>query len=494
MKNIVKKIGLLALLGFSFSACNDLDKIPYDSLAGSESAFQTIEDANFWVNGRYTSLRGRVYGGNMYFTDVQSDLLNASADFGNNVGELHRWEDLTSSNSDVSSVYSSYYGAIDDVNFALEGFEKIQTSTQDEKKQLEKLKSELHLFRAYYYSQLVLRFAKAYDPATAQTEKTIPLVLNFDINALPERATIKQVYDQIFADLAVAEKGMAGVEGKVGATKFTEDAVKILKARVSLYTQNWQQAYTEASTLIDEGKYPLVTTQQALKDMWHNDATTESICQLFVENPDETPNTNSLYLLYNNRNRKYSPYFVPTQALLDKYQDDDFRKKVYFERKRTYLANQDFVLTLVNKFPGNPSLFTNKFTNYRHFPKVFRVAEAYLIAAEAAYKLNDDANAKKYLNALRTARGLGEVTSMGEDLYQEIKDERLRELAFEGMRLDDLKRWKQDVVRGTPQNIETIFQTPTPEQYHQLNRSHSDEKIVWQLSEREKELNPNLKK
>lgn len=493
MRKIVKKIGLIALMGFTLNACNDLDKNPYESLAGTE-AFRSVEDADFWVNGRYSALRARVYGEYMFLTDVQADLLNATTDFGNNHGPLHRWADLTSSERDVTEIYKDYYSALDDINFALEGFETIPTSTDEEKTRLAQYKAELHLFRAYYYSQLVLRYSKAYDPATAQTEKNIPLVLKFDMEALPERATTQQIYDQILSDLAIAEKGMAAVQGKVGSSRFTKDAVKILKARVSLYTQNWQQAYAEASALVDAGTYPLAANQEAFKDIWHKDTTTESICQLFVENPDERTNTNSLYLEYSNRRKKYSPLFIPTQALLDKYEDSDFRKNVFFEQKRVFLANRDFNLTLVNKFPGNPALFTSNFTNYRHFPKVFRVAEAYLIASEAAYKLNDETNAKKYLNLLRTARGLAEVSSMGEDLFQAIKDERLRELAFEGMRLDDLKRWKQNVVRGTPQNTEAIFQTPTPEQYHQLNRSYSDEKIVWEVSEREKELNPNLRK
>jgi starch-binding outer membrane protein, SusD/RagB family len=38
---------------------------------------------------------------------------------------------------------------------------------------------------------------------------------------------------------------------------------------------------------------------------------------------------------------------------------------------------------VINKYPGNPALFTAASTNYQHKPKVFRVAEMYLIAAEA---------------------------------------------------------------------------------------------------------------
>jgi len=138
-------------------------------------------------------------------------------------------------------------------------------------------------------------------------------------------------------------------------------------------------------------------------------------------------------------------------------------------------------LYLVNKYPDNPLLkqTENGYSTYMHRPKVFRIAEIYLIAAEAAYKNGDQTNAKTYLDRLRTARGIGSVTYT--DLWAEIQNERNRELAFEGFRMADIKRWNLGVVRGTPQNLSAIVSDPA-DQYYQLNIPAGNYKMVWPLS------------
>ena len=116
-----------------------------------------------------------------------------------------------------------------------------------------------------------------------------------------------------------------------------------------------------------------------------------------------------------------------------------------------------------------------------HKPKLFRIAEQYLIAAEAAYRNGDEANALVYLNRLRASRGLTTaLTATGDALFTEIQNERNRELAFEGFRLHDIKRWGLGVVRGTPQNTDAIFTSPANE-YHQLNISAGYYKMTWPI-------------
>lgn len=64
---------------------------------------------------------------------------------------------------------------------------------------------------------------------------------------------------------------------------------------------------------------------------------------------------------------------------------------------------------------------------------------------EAAFKeAGDDATARKYLNEVRNRVKLPGVTTSGNDLRQDIRKERRLELALEGHRLDDLRRWKED--------------------------------------------------
>jgi len=80
---------------------------------------------------------------------------------------------------------------------------------------------------------------------------------------------------------------------------------------------------------------------------------------------------------------------------------------------------------------------------------VYRLAETYLIAAEAAYNLNNEPVARQYLNAVATRRDpnfLG-YTSIGAQLLSDILLERRKELAFEGHRYWDLARNNLNVTR-----------------------------------------------
>ena len=76
---------------------------------------------------------------------------------------------------------------------------------------------------------------------------------------------------------------------------------------------------------------------------------------------------------------------------------------------------------------------------------LFRTAEAYLNKAEAAVYLDDEDEARKQLNALREKRYLDgsnyEVTEAGRDLVEVVREERRKELALEGHRWFDLRRY-----------------------------------------------------
>ena len=100
---------------------------------------------------------------------------------------------------------------------------------------------------------------------------------------------------------------------------------------------------------------------------------------------------------------------------------------------------------------GLASVFVNKygsFTGDHSDTKVIRMAEMYLIAAEASYPANE-ADAKKYVNEVTSRRGAAAIASTGAALLEDIITERRKELAFEGERYHDLQRLKRDVVRGT---------------------------------------------
>lgn len=487
---------ILLIIGF-FTSC-DMERFPYDNIA-REQSYQSIKDAKTWDNGIFTYFRGRQYGIYTYSQDVQVDLLNATLDFGNRNGALHVWTRFLADDYTIRDTWAAYYSALTNINYIIEeGVPALEAILEDvdEKNQLNIYLGNAHLARAFYYNEMALRWSKAYNPSTASTDLSVPIVTEFDITNRPSRGTLKDVYDLILSDIDKAKSLLGGVAGEQSAKSFNKDVVTALEARVKLYMQDWAGAYTAASSLINSGKYPLVNTLEGLKDMWVNDKSTEIIFESFVQKPSELANTNGIYLGYNPSTKKYTPDFVPSQWVIDMYADTDFRKEVYFDNSFTlYIQGKDYHdIYVVTKFPGNPALFTTATTNYQHSPKVFRIAEMYLIAAEAAYKqggANED-NARKALNALRNARGIDDIDATGAALFQEIKDERLRELAFEGFRLFDLKRWGEGFQRRQPQNIEILTVTPASD-YHEKSVAANADKFVWGLPTNDITVNENLK-
>lgn len=88
------------------------------------------------------------------------------------------------------------------------------------------------------------------------------------------------------------------------------------------------------------------------------------------------------------------------------------------------------------------------------FPR-FRFAEAILIAAEAAFELQQSGKALGYINQVRSRAGLGDLASI---TFADIVQERRVEFAFEDHRYWDLKRWRMadKIWDGSAQNVKAV--------------------------------------
>jgi hypothetical protein len=492
MKNIIKILSLTLVIAVTSVSC-DLNRYPYDAIEQSQ-AFMTLKDAGTLNNGLYSSLRARVYGLFMFSTDVQADQLNATLDYGNRNGFPHKWNGFLADDYTIRDTWRYQYNTITNINNILNNSNKIPIANATEQATMDKYLGEAYLMRAFLYHQLVQRFAKDYEPSTAASDLGVPIVLTFDITEKPARSTVEQVYQQILADITQAETLLATATGVQRATKINKDCVLALKARVYLCMHNWTGAVTAANALINNTVpgYPLITNAAAFKNMWLNDTGTETILQLFASLPSELGNANSIYLGLNTQTNKYTPDFVPQQWVVDLYAVGDIRKAAYLEQKPLYIQGVDYPgIWCINKYPGNPALYTAPNTNYQHKPIIFRVAEMYLISAEAAAQTPaTEAAALTTLNLLRVARGETALVGLtGTALMDAIKDERTRELLCEGFRLDDLKRWKMGVTRKTPQN--TAFLNPGTDFYEKVVPA-GDDKFVWGIPTNDLTTNPNL--
>jgi len=72
----------------------------------------------------------------------------------------------------------------------------------------------------------------------------------------------------------------------------------------------------------------------------------------------------------------------------------------------------------------------------------YRYAELLLNAAEAAFELGQTGDAADYMNLVRARAGLTVSLTAGDITFDRIVHERRVELAFEGHKLFDLKRWR----------------------------------------------------
>lgn len=477
--NLLKYLSVIGV--FALGGCFNLDQSPHESIAAKD-AYAKVNDAQYWVNGMYVKLRTYVYGSYVLASEIQADMLNATNNYSGSYGNHHRWEVLKANNSDLSDIWVDSYKIISNINEALAGIPHISPRDEDEKTLLDHCLGELYLGRAYVYTRLVTAFGRTYDPSTAKSDLGVPLELVYDIKTKNQRATLEDTYAQILSDIAKAEALLATKPGEPGADTFTIDAVMALKARVLFYMGRWAEAQKVAAGLLE--RYPLVETAEGLREMWYEDSAEESITQLYVSAPSQLPFSYGIYT--STYDGEIRPYYIPTQWTVDKYSDEDYRKPIYLKSVTISDFSTEYPdIYIVNKYPGNPALDDGGRPNYAHAPKVFRVAEMYLIASEAAWYDGSHAQAQTYLNQLRQARGLQPVAASGLALLEEIKEERMRELAFEGFRLQDLRRWKEPVVRRTPQNLEALASGLPEAQFHKLNRSAEDYRMVWPIPSRE---------
>lgn len=490
MKNIFKISLLAAFLAIATVSC-EMDRFPFDQIEQSQ-AFKTVDDATALRNGFYSNLRGKLHGIYMYTMDIQVDVFNASLDYGNRNGAPHDWVNFISDNYTIRDTWAGYYGSFVNINNFLGKVDDIPTEDAAEEDLIEQYKGEAHFIRAYYYHNLVKRFAKDYEPATAASELGVPLILTFDITLLPDRATVEQVYQQILLDIADAKTMLAGVTGVADANRITVDAVTALEARVKLDMHDWTGAITAANSLTGSTAYSLITDQADFTAMWVDDISTETIFQYPLSAPNELGNSMSLYLGYRPDDGYFAPDWIPEQWVIDQYDVADIRLATYLDEKDVYIQGAVYNnIWCLNKFSGNPLLWTGANTNYRNAPKVFRLAEMYLIAAEAgAQSPATEADALIALNALRSARGLAPLVGVtGTALMDEVKAERTREFLGEGFRLDDLKRWGMGFTRTTPQDLDIIV---VGANFNLQERTASDPKFVWGIPVRDLTTNPNI--
>ena len=498
MKNIIKHILVGGVAAALFCSCN-LDLVPTTSIAYDEGStlFLTQNDVNAFQNGVLTSYRALQYGVYTQTSEVMCDYFNATVDFGNNYGSVHRAgadDSFNASDYDAEAMWQNHYAAIKNYNIVIANADPDLIENKDILPSVEVLKGIALFCRASSYLTLARHYGNAYNPATADTDPCVPLVLVYDQLAKPARASVKEVYDQILDDLDEAEELLANVPGAKRSEVPTIDAVYALKARYFLDVQEYEEAYDMALSVIDsDAQYALAAKAEEMVAEYINDNGTEPIIQLFAS-VGEGSKSNGIYapVRKNEDGVKYfSPYFIPTKTLVNSYSDGDLRFQTWFAKDMYPIrmgANYFEGVYVFIKYYDNPGLRTGPDETGAKAAKPLMIGEMYLIAAEAAAQNKDLDAAKTILNELQLAR----KAILTDGSLENVKKEWYRETVGEGLRFACAKRWGESLA-ARPHQTGADYVVVKGEAYDGRTLSADSHVWNWPVPTYEMKLNSNLK-
>lgn len=443
-----------------------LDKYPKDAII-ADQAISSVEEADQFIIGLYSSyLSGALYSG--YLTllpDLQTDLVYAVEGYTNTYGNIWRW-DILSTNSEITSVYGTLYNIIGQCNFFLDKVANMEQRLVNEAdlNKLDQLRGEAYFARALAYSELIKLFCKAYESdEEAKKELGVVLVTKHESKDPITRSSLYDSYQLVIKDLDKAAQLLKlekdfnpEYDGALYSSPyFNEYVVYSLRSRVALYMKDYKSAIEYSSKVIDSGYYWLSSASQIYtagqtyyQYMWSHDLSTESIWQVGFTINSYGGALGRIFFNYDYRS--FKPDYVPAQWVLNLYNSADQRYGAFFGEYQTGHTH-GLTWPLLIKYWGNEEFLGMNILQTSQ-PKVFRLAEQYLIRAEAYANSStpDYGKASADLTTLRRARfssNGGTISVDKNNAMEIIEEERVRELFMEGFRLMDLKRWHKGFTR-----------------------------------------------
>ncbi|HYC28042.1 MAG TPA: RagB/SusD family nutrient uptake outer membrane protein [Chitinophagaceae bacterium] len=444
MVKTLKYIGLFAVvLAMGLASCKKgfLELTPTTSLT-PEQALASEADLAVALRGAYAGLRNvDMYGRTVpLIGDVMAD--NAyQHSINTNRYTLFNNYTFNATDANALGLWSAAYTVILRTN-------NIINADVPSSANVDQYKGEAYAIRALSYFTLIRYFARPY--TDNPDALGVPIVLQYNADLKPPRNKVSEVYALILDDLNKAYTMMTKF---VNSSQFSKYAAKGLQAKVYLTMGDKANAKTAALDVINNsGWEPLTVADHDA--YWANGglsiptSTSRKLETLFEVSSDATANLafDALSYIYS-QNGNYGD-FVVADDLYASFTPGDVRLNLYPIVPRPKSPPGPAIAT-VNKYPVINGDVSDT--------KVLRLSEMYLIAAEASLPGNE-ADALMYVNFIRSRRGAPDITSTGAQLFEDIIEERRRELAFEGDRYMDLMRLKRDVTRSAnyPSSARTI--------------------------------------
>ena len=438
----------------------------------SENYFNTEADYQDALIGAYDMLQSTYL--NVMLGEIASDNTLAGGESATDVLGIQQVDDMihTPENNQLRDIWGWMFSGVNRANFIMEFKDNIEFEGKQQ------VLAQTRFLRAYYYFELV----KWFGPVPLVVDKRIQFGEQFEVDRTP----VAQVYAQIEEDLLFASENLPYVQPEVG--RVTKGAAQALLGKAYLYQNKFQEAAAVLENLIQNGPHDLLADYTIMFENDHEN-TIESVFEVQYTDVEGAGfgclqcSEGNVAVGFNGIRNYTGPLFesgfsfnVPVQEVVDEFEVDDIRKDIaildieawadetgatysegfehtgYFNRK--YISRQGDLNT------GDANL-TNP-NNYRSI----RFADVLLMAAEALNRggISDD-RARQYLNRVRLRAGLGEISSSGNTLTNNLYHERRVELVGEGHHFFDLVRTGRAVseIDGFVAGKHELFPIPSIE-------------------------------
>ncbi|RFZ91102.1 RagB/SusD family nutrient uptake outer membrane protein [Mucilaginibacter conchicola] len=446
MKKLNAIIILLAgTMIHSFTACRKFVEIdaPKNQLT-TATVFADSLNADAAITGLYSQIAsagsfGLLAGGMTLYPGLSSDELNISfndaslAAFYNN--------NILVTDAKNQSLFLLGYKYIYSTNACIEG---IAGSERIPAKVKQQMTGELRALRGWIYFNLVNLYG------------ALPIIITADYNQtkLLSRSSVEQVYGQIISDLKFAEENMSPDAHDWSRAGYY--AAAALLSKVYLYTGKYDLAIAETGKVISSGIFSLESNPGNV----FLAGSTETIWSILPVVPQQAT-YEGLYFVP--ASASATPRYILNQSLYDSFEEGDSRK-INWIRTNT-ISGKSY------PYPFKYKVRTTTTTPAEHYV-VFRMAELYLIRAEAEANLGNINAAKDDLNFIRNRAGLSNTEASDKSsMLLSVERERRAELFCEwGNRWMDLKRTGRaiNVLSPLKPNL-TLNSTLYPIPVYELN-------------------------
>ena len=401
----------------------NLEVAPTQSIA-QELALLTEGDVLVTLIGAYDGLQSTAaIGGDIMLMNEligNRDDIRFTGTFAG-LSDVYRLE-TTAGNTFALGIWNQSYNTINRCNNVLSALDKITSSPATK----DRVEGEALFIRATLYFELVRLFAKTWGDGTDASNPGVPLVLT-PTKSITEadykaRNSVAEVYTQVINDLTRAETLLPATNSIYAA----KNAAAAVRSRVALMQGDYATARDAANRVITSGRQTLSTTFHGLWYTFINNAgnsPSEYIFSMKVTTQDGANGMNTYFGINAGAGTAGRGDCKIFPAHLAKYEAGDARG-AYF----SVVGGNNYTRKHLDRY-GNVC--------------VARLGEMLLTRAEANFRLGTTTGATP-LADVNTIRNRSNLLSLLTVDLNAILKERYLETAFEGGRLQDIKR-----LRGT---------------------------------------------